>query len=113
MKIRSIIALFFWVAYLGAPLLTLHAGTCEMVCCVENQSSCPMDEHEEDCVSLEAATPILALSVDTSKSFNGKLDFVEMSDLEIIPVSHYSRIIASHDQSHPLLLRPLSTPLLI
>jgi hypothetical protein len=113
MKVRSTIALIFWVAYLGTPLLTLHAGTCDMACCVENQSSCPMDEHEDDCVSLEAATPILAVSAPASKSFNAKLYFVDVSDLEIIKEGNRSQVIAFHYHPHPLLLRSLSTPLLI
>lgn len=113
MKVRSIIALFFWLAYLGTPLLTLHAGSCKMACCVEDQSSCPMDDHDKDCVSLEAATPILALSADTSKSFKAKLSFISPSSLEITSEDDFTRISAYYGQSHPLLLRPLSTPLLI
>jgi hypothetical protein len=72
-----------------------------------------MDEHEEDCVSLEAATPILAVSAPTPKSFNTKFYLVDVSDLEIIPESNHSQVVAFHYKSHPLLLRPLSTPLLI
>ena len=113
MKVRSIIALLSWIAYLGVPLLTLHAGTCDMACCVETQSSCPMDDHEKDCVSLEAATPILALSADTSKSFKVKSYFVGPSSLELAREDNFLRITAHRGQSHPLLLRPLTTPLLI
>jgi hypothetical protein len=72
-----------------------------------------MDDHEDDCVSLEAATPILVLSAPTTKSFHAKFYFVDISNLEIIPEDNCSRVAPVKDQSHPLLLRPLSTPLLI
>jgi hypothetical protein len=114
MKVRSIIALFLWITYLGTPLLSLQAGTCDMACCVENQSACPMDDHEEDCVSLEAATPILVISADTSKSFKVKYYSLNPSKLEVIQDDHHvQRSLAPSDQLFPLLLRPVSTPLLI
>ena len=113
MRIRNAIILILWLASLGAPLLSLPASECEEACCVMTETTCPMENHEEECPSMMAGTPLHPIPAAPIDTYKGKVTLAKPAALQIILVDLQPDHQTIQARPDPAPILPLSTPLLI
>jgi hypothetical protein len=112
MKKRSTIALILGVAYLATLLLSAYSDNCNEACCAGG-TTCPMENHEKGCPAMMAGTPIDYAPTIPVQEYDATIDLVQSATLQIIALTPQQIRSIPWEYSYPLLLVPLSAPLLI
>jgi len=113
MKTRSAIVLILGLSYLVTPLLSADKVMCENACCAPNEMTCPMDSNEESCPTLEADMPLDSAPALPVQKYNTTVDLAQSVAGQLISFNLKQTQPTPQEYSYPLLLRSLSSPLLI
>lgn len=112
-KLGQFLILLLWVGTTTLPLYNAHVQMCHNDCCLTIGESCPMEDHEDGCTTMEAVTPLHSPTAIPVAGFNSKYIPSVSVDWKVPhnSINEIWKLISMHEA--PLLLRPRAIHLLI